>query len=107
MSFASIYLTFYLLLLCLSWSSSSVCMLFLRTTKVLMRLNVLSFGRFKSQNVLIAILFSMKHSYLLPAKITPDVGEDPTRNINQRKKSDILHYPETFHLLLYSSFTLK
>ena len=38
---------------------------FIRTTKILMRLNALVFWRLSAQNVLILFLSSMKHCYLL------------------------------------------
>ena len=44
-----------------------------RTSKILMRLNILVFRRFQSQNVIL-FSFSMKHSYPLMTTITPDVN---------------------------------
>ena len=46
---------------------------FIKTSKVLMRLNVVFLEGLQAQNVLIMFLFSMKHSYLLTAKTTQDV----------------------------------
>ena len=46
--------------------------LFLRTSQVLVRL-IVFFERLKPQKFLTVLLFSMKHSCLLTAKITPDV----------------------------------
>ena len=40
-----------------------------------MRLNVLIFEGFQPLNILILFLFSMKHSYLWTAQITPDVND--------------------------------
>ena len=48
---------------------------FIRTKKVLMRLNVLVFECFQYQKVLILFLFSMKHFYFFMAKITPNMAE--------------------------------
>ena len=47
--------------------------LFLRTSNILMRCNVLIFEGFQPQNVFHIFLFSMKHSDLFMAKITPKV----------------------------------
>ena len=47
---------------------------FIRTNKILERLSVVILSRFLISNVLILFLFSMKHSYLLKAKITFDVN---------------------------------
>ena len=70
-TFATVYLPFYLLIFCVSWSWSNVSML--SSSKTLMRLDVLFFEGLKPQNFFIVLLFSMKLSYLLTAKINPDV----------------------------------
>ena len=47
---------------------------FIRTSKVLMRLNVFVFLRFAASKCSFLFLFCMKHFYLLTAKITPDAN---------------------------------
>ena len=47
---------------------------FMRTSKILTMRDVLFCVDFLSQNVLTMFLFSMKHSHLYTAKITPDVN---------------------------------
>ena len=49
--FATIYSPLYLLILCVSWSSSSAFTFFIRTIKVLMRLNVFSFLKVYSRKM--------------------------------------------------------
>ena len=48
---------------------------FIRTNKILIRLNVLVFEGFQYQKVLILFLFSMKHFYFFMGKITRDMAE--------------------------------
>ena len=50
---------------------------FIRTSKVLMRLN----DFLQPQNVLIVFVFSMKHSYLLTAEITYSVWTGQPQNV--------------------------
>ena len=57
--FVTIYLPFYLSIFCVFWSSSSTPSLFMRTNKILMRLNVVFYEGLQPQNV--SFLYFTKH----------------------------------------------
>ena len=47
--------------------------MFFKTSKILIRLNMVFLESLQPQNVLIMFLFTIKHSYLLTANTPPDV----------------------------------
>ena len=65
---------------------------FIKTSKILIRFNI--FLRFSTSKCSYYVLFSMKHSYLLTAKISPDVNNS-------------LHVRSNFWCLIMASTKLR
>ena len=76
---------------------------FIRTSKNLMRLSAF-FEGLQLQNVLIMFLFPRKHSYLLTAKITPDVNKS---NFYMVRKSYCGWFSTCLMQLLVSGYGLN